>query len=54
MVNDVSRPEDANYKVEMNSLKNTFENGGGSGKHYQPSYDSVSINHLIFLHKAAA
>jgi hypothetical protein len=41
MVNDKSlqRPGDANYKVEMGSLKNQFE--GGSGQHYSPSYDSA-------------
>ena len=40
MVND--RPDDANYKVEMNSLKNQFELGN-SGQQYTPNYDTVSI-----------
>ena len=39
MVND--RPDDANYKVEMNNLKSQFE-VGNSGQHYTPSYDTVS------------
>ena len=44
MVNDteLKRPDDANYKVEMNSLKTAFEVGNNSGQHYTPSYDSVS------------
>ena len=40
MVND--RPEDANYKLELKSLKSAFE-VGNSGQHYTPTYDSVSI-----------
>ena len=45
MVNDtdLKRPEDANYKVEMNSLKTAFE-VGNSGQQYTPNYDSVSNN----------
>lgn len=38
MVND--RPEDANYKLELKSLKSAFE-VGNSGQHYTPTYDSV-------------
>jgi hypothetical protein len=38
MVND--RPEDANYKLELKSLKSAFE-VGNSGQHYTPTYNSV-------------